>query len=236
MRSNILLVPFLLAAAGSGALAQSAVRDSVTAVDDEPWASEIAAFKAADRRHFPKPGGVVFVGSSSIVMWPHLAQDFPGVNVIQRGFGGSELADVVYRAPAIVIPYKPRLIVLYAGDNDLANGRTPENILEEFRAFVGVVRKSLPDTRIAFISIKPSWARVALLEKMKVTNDLIRRYIEKEPGLIYVDVFSRMLSPAGQPRAALLASDSLHMNETGYKLWRHVLLPIVRDSRHAAGR
>ena len=233
MRSHIVLIAFLLAAAGSGTAGQSTLHHSVGAVDDKPWAREIAAFKAADTRHFPKPGGVVFVGSSSIALWPHLARDFPRARVIQRGFGGSELADVVYRAPEIVVPYKPRLVVVYAGDNDLANGRSPEEVLARFQEFVGVVRRSLPNTRIAFISIKPSWARVSLLEKMRETNERVRRYIEHERGLIYVDVFSQMLSPEGYPRARLLAADSLHMNEAGYRLWRHVLTPIVSKKRHA---
>jgi lysophospholipase L1-like esterase len=216
---------------GAATVAAAQSRPATDTVDDQPWASDIAAFRKADRLHFPKPGGIVFVGSSSIVFWPHLATDFPGENVIQRGFGGSELGDVVYRAPTIVIPYKPRLVVLYAGDNDLANGRTPQDVLTQFQRFVKVVHDSLPHTRIAFISIKPSWARVALLDKMRAANDLVRSYISTQPDLTYVDVFTRMLSPAGQPRMALLdPTDSLHLNETGYKLWRHVLMPVIKAS------
>ncbi|HEX2600830.1 MAG TPA: SGNH/GDSL hydrolase family protein [Gemmatimonadaceae bacterium] len=227
--------PFLAALllCGASALAQAQSTHAVAdTVDDQPWAGEIAAFRKADRLHFPKPGGIVFVGSSSIVFWPHLAADFPGENVIQRGFGGSQLDEVVYRAPTIVIPYKPRLVVLYAGDNDLANGRTPQDVLTQFQKFVKVVRNSLPGTRIAFISIKPSWARVALLDKMRAANDLVRNYIAGKPGLTYIDVFTPMLSPAGQPRMALLdPTDSLHLNATGYKLWRHLVMPVVKASR-----
>jgi len=200
---------------------------SPAAVDTTNFADEIAAFQKADRLRFPRPGGVVFVGSSSIRMWPHLAADFPGVNVIQRGFGGSELSDVVYRAPQIVVPYKPRLVVLYAGDNDLANGRSPQDVLKQFKAFVGVVRGALPHTRIAFVSIKPSWARVALVDKMRDANDLVRHYIADQPGLTYVDVFNPMLGATGQPRMELLAADSLHMNASGYAIWRRRLTPIV---------
>ena len=199
-----------------------------TAVDTETWAGEIAEFKKADRLKFPSPGGVVFIGSSSIRMWPNLAKDFPGVNVIQRGFGGSELADAVYRAPRLVVAYKPRLVVLYAGDNDLANGRPPEEVLKEFQSFVGVVHKSLPRTRIVFLAIKPSWARVALLDKMRVTNGLVKAYIDQHKGLAYVDTFTPMLSPSGHPRMDLLdPTDSLHLNANGYKLWRRLLTPIV---------
>lgn len=230
MRSFLVLATSLVLVGGQ-VTAQTNAHTPAAPVDDQPWASEIAAFKKADKLHFPTPGGVVFVGSSSIVFWPNLKADFPGVNVIQRGFGGSELADVVYRTPQIVLPYKPRLIVLYAGDNDLANGRAPEDVLKSFQQFVKIVKDSLPHARIAFISVKPSWARVALLEKMRTTNDLVRHYIATQPNLVYVDAFSRMLSPAGHPRAELLDADSLHLNATGYKLWRHLLTPIVKEYR-----
>ena len=231
MKRTAFLAALLIGGAPALAYAQS--RHSVAdTVDDQPWASDIAAFRKADRLHFPKPGGIVFVGSSSIVFWPHLAADFPGENVIQRGFGGSELGDAVYRAPSIVIPYKPRLVVLYAGDNDIANGRTPQDVLRQFQRFVKVVHDSLPKTRIAFISIKPTWARVALLDKMRAANDLVRKYIAGKPGLTYIDVFTPMLSPAGHPRMALLdPTDSLHLNVTGYKLWRHLVMPVVKASR-----
>src|SRR4029079_7098518 len=194
MKRTAFLAALLLGGATTLAHAQSrAVADTV---DDQPWASDIAAFRKAERLNFPTTGGIVFVGSSSIVFWPPLAADFPGENVIQRGFGGSELGDVVYRARNIVIPYKPRLVVLYAGDNDLANGRTPQDVLTQFQRFVKVVRDSLPKTRIAFISIKPICARLALLDKMRTANDLVRNYIAHKPGLTYVDVFTPMLSPA----------------------------------------
>lgn len=230
MKRTAFLAVLLLG--GAGTLVQGQSRPSAAdTVDDQPWAAEIAAFRKADRLHFPKPGGIVFVGSSSIVFWPHLAQDFPGENVIQRGFGGSELGDVVYRTPAIVIAYRPRLVVLYAGDNDIANGRSPGDVLNQFQRFVKVVRDSLPHTRIAFISIKPSWARVALLDKMRAANDLVRKYIHGKPGLTYVDVFTPMLSSTGQPRMELLnPTDSLHLNATGYKLWRQLVTPVVKAS------
>jgi lysophospholipase L1-like esterase len=230
---NLLVASVLAVGVASPSLAQVAAANTAAAhVDTAGYANEIAEFVKADRLHFPRPGGVVFVGSSSILMWPNLAGDFPGVNVIQRGFGGSELSDVVYRAPQIVIPYKPRLIVLYAGDNDLANGRSPQDVLNRFDAFVSEVHAALPQTRIAFVSIKPSWARVSLLDKMRQANDLVRHYIAHHDGLVYVDVFSRMLGATGQPRMDLLAADSLHMNASGYRIWRGLLTPVVGPLRH----
>jgi lysophospholipase L1-like esterase len=229
---NLLFVSVLAVIGASPVFAQvAAPRPAAAAVDTTSFAAEIAEFARADRLHFPRPGGVVFVGSSSIRMWPNLAADFPGVNVIQRGFGGSELSDVVYRAPQIVIPYRPRLVILYAGDNDLANGRSPQDVLNRFESFVSVVHKASPSTRIAFVSIKPSWARVSLLDKMKEANGLVRHYIAHHQGLVYVDVFTPMLGAAGQPRMELLAPDSLHMNAAGYEIWRRLLAPVVAPSR-----
>jgi lysophospholipase L1-like esterase len=229
---NFLLASGLAVGLASPTFAQVAARSLPAGVDTASFADEIAEFAKADRLHVPRPGGVVFVGSSSIRMWPNLAADFPGVNVIQRGFGGSELSDVVYRAPKIVIPYKPQLVVLYAGDNDLANGRSPQDVLNRFEAFVSEVHAALPRTRIAFVSIKPSWARVSLLDKMRRANDLVRRYIDGHDGLVYVDVFTPMLNASGQPRMELLAADSLHMNPSGYRIWRNLLTPVVGPLRH----
>src|SRR3954462_9552892 len=205
-----------------------------TAADTANWSSEIAEFRKADRLNFPAPGGVVFIGSSSIRMWPNLVRHFPGVNVIRRGLGGSELADVVYRARRLAVAYRPRLVVLYAGDNDLANGRAPEQIFNDFQSFVDIVHKSLPRTRIVWLAIKPSWARVSLLEKMRTTNGLVKAYIDKHPRLTYVDTFPPMLSPSGQPRMELPnPADSLHLNAAGYELWRHLLAPIVSAPANA---
>jgi lysophospholipase L1-like esterase len=173
---------------------------------------------------------VLFVGSSTIRLWPSLASDFPGVDVIQRGFGGSELGDVVRYAPRIVTPYKPRLIILYAGDNDLAAGKSAQDVFNEYRDFVTIVGKALPETRIAFVSIKPSGSRVALLPQMRAANEMIRQYAANNPRLLYVDVFSAMLDANGAPREELFVDDRLHMNARGYAIWREILDPVVRSN------
>ena len=200
----------------------------VVAPSTAQWESEIAAFEQEDRANPRRPGGVVFVGSSSIHMWPDLKADFPGVNVIQRGFGGSELADAVYYAPRIVLKYRPRMIVLYEGDNDLSNGKSPETIFRDYTNFVSTVRRALPNTRIVFISIKPSGSRWALVDKVRATNALVREYIARDPLQTYVDVFTPMLGPNGLPRDELFVDDKLHMTPAGYALWRELLTPIVR--------
>jgi lysophospholipase L1-like esterase len=170
---------------------------------------------------------VVFVGSSSIRLWPNLQADFPGVDVLQRGFGGSELADAVHYAPRIVLKYRPRLVVLYAGDNDLANGKSPESVFRHYKEFVAILERALPDTRIAFISIKPSGSRWSLVDKVRATNAMVREYAARDTRQIYVDVFTPMLGPDGLPREELFVEDKLHMTSKGYALWRDLLAPVV---------
>lgn len=203
---------------------------SVVTAPADRFESEIRAFEDSDRVSRPRPGGIVFVGSSSIRMWPDLRADFPGLNVIQRGFGGSRLDEVARYTPRIVLPYKPALIVLYAGENDLVEDRTPEQVFESYKSFVKLVRDVLPQTRIVFVSIKPSPSRWELVDKMRATNEMIRAYAATRPGLSFVDVFPMMIGPSGRPRSELFVSDSLHMNQNGYSIWRSVLLPIVSSA------
>jgi lysophospholipase L1-like esterase len=188
---------------------------------------EIAAIEAQDNVDRAPRGGIVFVGSSSIRLWPNLASDFPDAPVLNHGFGGSTLQDVVYFAPRIVLPYTPRIIVLYAGDNDLAAGRSPEQVLGDYTAFVRLVRRALPATRLIFISIKPSPSRSALAEPMRAANALIAQAITRDTLATFVDLFTPMLGASGRPRPELFQADSLHMTPAGYALWRARLAPLV---------
>jgi lysophospholipase L1-like esterase len=194
----------------------------------DQWEPEISAFEASDRTSPPPKNAVVFVGSSSIRLWTGLEADFPGTPVVNRGFGGSQLPDSTHFAGRIVTPYRPRTIVLYAGDNDLASGRTPEQVADDFREFVRRARADLPKVKIVFVSIKPSPARVQLLPRMRETNDRIRREIEQGKRLAYVDVFTPMLGADGAPRPELFGPDGLHMNRAGYALWAARLRPVIR--------
>lgn len=224
----------IVAALSLAACARSALQSPddapapITVPAPHAFADEIARFEAADRLAPPRSGGVLFVGSSSIRLWPAIEADFRGANVLQRGFGGSELSDVVHYTPRIVLPYRPRLIVLYAGDNDLMAGKSPATVFRDFQAFVALVRHALPATRIAFVAIKPSGSRWALVERMREANALVRELAATDPLLTYVDVFTPMLGPDGLPREELFVADRLHMNARGYALWREFLLPVVR--------
>jgi lysophospholipase L1-like esterase len=192
------------------------------------WETEIKKFEESDRQNPPPKHAVVFIGSSSIQSWKSLVDDFPGTKVINRGFGGSELADSTFYVDRIVIPYRPRMVVLYAGDNDLANGRTPQQVFEDYTAFVERVHRELTTTKIAYISIKPSPARASLLPSMKDANALIKTYASHDKRLIYIDVFTRMLGRDGSPRPELFGPDRLHMNKEGYSLWKSIISPYIR--------
>ena len=195
---------------------------------ENKWETEIKRFEEADRQNPPPKGAVLFVGSSSIRLWQSLGKDFPGIKVINRGFGGSELADSTFYVDRIVIPYRPKMVVLYAGDNDLASGKTPQQVFEDYKAFVERVHQKLPATRIAFISIKPSPARASLLQSMKDANGMIKAYATHARKLIYIDVFTPMLGKDGSPRPELFGPDRLHMNSEGYRLWKLVVAPSIR--------
>jgi len=232
MRYLFLLVALSFVATGSHAQTTATRQTAVAVQPESRWESEIRAFEDTDRIDPPKPGGVVFVGSSSIRLWPDLQSDFPGVNVIQRGFGGSQIDDVVNYAPRIVLPYKPSLVVLYAGDNDLSAGRAPEQVFKDYKAFVSIVHKALPNTKVAYVSIKPSGDRWALADKMRAANSMIQKYAAKDSMLTFVDVFTPMLGPDGKPREELFTDDRLHMNYDGYAIWRELLTPIVTAAAH----
>jgi lysophospholipase L1-like esterase len=191
------------------------------------WEKAIATFEEKDRQSPPPHHAVVFVGSSSIRFWD-VAKSFPGVEAINRGFGGSELADSAHFAPRIVLPYEPRTVVLYAGDNDLAAGKTPEQVAADFREFTRVVLARLPKTRIIYLSIKPSPYRWSIVDKGRAANELIAAQCKSDDHLIFLDVGTPLLGSDGKPRRELFRSDGLHLNEKGYEVWAGLLKPYLR--------
>lgn len=207
------------------------VSSPLTADDDSPsarWEPAIQAFEQQDREDPPQPGGVLFVGSSSIRMWD-LDESFPDLNALNRGFGGSEVADAVHFADRIVLPYRPRLIVLYAGDNDIARDKPPCRVYEDFRKFVAVVHKELPETRIVYIAIKPSLARWELIHRMRAANALIAAECHEHPLLTFLDIEPPMLGEDGRPREELFVEDGLHLSDAGYALWSDLLRPHLME-------
>lgn len=191
------------------------------------WEKDIRAFEAADKTNPPPQDAILFIGSSSIRRWTNIAQAFPGHKVLNRGFGGSQLSDSVAFVDRIVIPYKPKLVLLYAGDNDIASGKSPERVMGDFKTFVRGIHAALPKTRIAYIAIKPCPAREKYLDQVKAANRLIWDYAVSDNRLLFIDVFTPMLTKDGRPRADLCIKDGLHPNAQGYELWASILRPIL---------
>jgi lysophospholipase L1-like esterase len=191
------------------------------------WESEIRAFEAFDRSNPPPQNAVLFLGSSSIRLWTNLAQSFPGHKVLNRGFGGSQLSDSAALVERLVLPYKPKLVLLYAGDNDIAGGKSPEQVFADFKTFVQRVHSAIPMMRIGFISIKPSPVRTQYLAQVRAANKLVGDYAASNPKLLFIDVFTALLDQDGRPKAELYRQDGLHLNPAGYAIWSSILKPVV---------
>jgi lysophospholipase L1-like esterase len=191
------------------------------------WTKEIAAFEKQDSQKMPAENGIVFVGSSTIRLW-NLEKTFPDLTPLNRGFGGSQLADSVHFAPRIVLKYKPRTVLLYAGDNDLASKKTPEQVAADFREFVAVVHKELPQTKILFLSIKPSVKRWNIWDKGQKANALIEAICKADPLCSYIDDSKIILGPDGKPQADLFQKDGLHLNDKGYELLARTVRPYLK--------
>jgi len=193
-----------------------------------PFAKDIADFEASDRTNPPPRGAILFIGSSSIRLWKTLAQDFPDHSVINRGFGGSQIADSVRYADRIVFPYKPKQIVMYAGGNDLNARKTPEQVFADYQAFVKKVHAKLPRTPIAYISSAPNPARWAQVDQVRKLNRYIADYTKTDKRLTYIDTFTHMLGADGQPLPDIYVTDRLHMNAKGYELWKGIVGPALK--------
>lgn len=210
-------------------LALALASATVALAAPEKWAKDIDKLVKDDVTNPPPTGGVVFVGSSSIVKWVSLEQDFPGVKVINRGFGGSELYDSVFYADRVVTPYKPRTVVVYAGDNDLFAGKTPEAVAADFKAFRTKVHAAVPTARIVFIGIKPSPKRWAIRNQGIAANALIAADCATDKKrLAFVDVWAPMLGADGLPRPELYVADNLHMTPAGYAVWTPLVAPLLK--------
>ena len=199
--------------------------------DDKPkpahpsqkWEKAIAAFEAADKKSPPPQGGIVFTGASGITRWTTLKEDFPEFQVINRGFGGSQIEDAAYYADRIVIPYKPKAVVFQSGGNDINAGKSPERVAKDFEAFVAKVRAALPDVRILFIEQAPSSKRWEQREKLQQLNKLVKNFIAKDKNLVFIPMWNEFIGPDGKPNDSLYVEDKLHNNAAGYKIRTRVV-------------
>jgi len=196
----------------------------------QPFMDEIKQFKKEDSIQFPPKEAIVFVGSSSFRKWTDVQSYFPGYPIINRGFGGSTLPDVIRYARDIIFPYHPKQVVIYCGDNDLVSSDTVngETVFARFKILFGMIRKNLPAADIVFVSLKPSPSRLRTMKNEEIANDKIKDYISKQQHASFVDVYHKMLNPDGKPIPAIFEADSLHMNSGGYKIWQKEIQPHLK--------
>ncbi|HLF36284.1 MAG TPA: GDSL-type esterase/lipase family protein [Cyclobacteriaceae bacterium] len=216
MRIFILLVVFILPAF------------LLQAQDPARFSSEISEFMDTDSKSPPPSGCVLFIGSSSIRMWHTLATDFKKYCVINRGFGGSQISDVNYYFKDIAAPYIPQMVILYAGENDLAAGKTPGEVLADLKIFVGKVREISNQVTILYISAKPSPLRWELKSKIDEFNLAASQYCQSIENVYYIDIFNPMLGKDGRPVGELYVEDNLHMSPKGYFIWKKKISPYLK--------
>lgn len=193
------------------------------------WGKTIREFEDWDRKNSFAANAVLFVGSSSIKLWA-TRESFSDLSVINRGFGGSQISEVNYFADRIVLPYKPRVIAFYAGDNDVAKGKSAKRVFEDYQKFVKLVHDKLPKTKIIFIAIKPSGSRWTLWPVMAEANKMIEDLSGKDARLYYFDSATPLLKDDGKPDAKLFLKDRLHLNADGYRIWTRALRPLIKKA------
>jgi lysophospholipase L1-like esterase len=222
MAANVILVGFVVV----NILAQAAGGQPADP-DPNRFAAEIRAFAEWDSRNAVPAHPVLFVGSSSIRLW-RTHESFPDLPVVNRGFGGSQVSDVIHFADRVVFPYKPSVIVFYAGDNDVAAGKSAQRIFDDCRRFIGLVHARQPATRVVFLGIKPSRARWSLWPEAQKANDLLADFCKSDNRLLFTDLGTPLLGPDGRPVADLFLKDQLHLNDRGYTIWSKALTPVLQ--------
>lgn len=194
-----------------------------------PFWNDIVAFKKSDSATPPAQHAILFVGSSSFTKWTDVAAYFPGYTIINRGFGGSTLIDVIRYAYDVILPYQPKQILIYCGENDLASADTltAADVVQRFKTLYAIIRQNLPNAVVNYISIKPSPSREHLLPKMQAANAQINTFVKKEKRAAFIDVYPAMLNADGHPKAELFLDDQLHMKPAGYKIWQQIIQPYL---------
>jgi lysophospholipase L1-like esterase len=194
-----------------------------------PYWNDIQQFKKQDSTHPPQQHVILFVGSSSFTKWTDVQSYFPSHAIINRGFGGSTLVDVIRYANDVIFPYHPKQVVIYCGENDLAyvDTVTPPTVLARFKTLFNMIRQKMPDENIVFVSIKPSPSRKSIRAKVEASNVLIKAFLASQHNTSFVDVYHPMLAKNGQPMPELFLQDSLHMKPAGYAIWKAAIEPYL---------
>lgn len=194
-----------------------------------PFRKEIDAFKKKDSAQMPAKNSILFVGSSSFTKWTDVQDYFPGYPILNRGFGGSSLPDLIRYVDEVIIPYGPKQIVIYCGENDVAGSDTiaPQTVLQRFQQLFSLIRNKLPMVPIAFVSLKPSVSRWKLEWKMVETNKLIKEFLRQQSNTSFINIHDAMLNPDGTVMTDIFIADNLHMNAKGYKIWQPIIQPYL---------
>lgn len=196
----------------------------------QPFINEIKAFQKADSISMPASNAILFAGSSSFRLWKNIQEDFVGYPIVNRGFGGSSLPDVIRYTEEILFPYQPKQVVIYCGENDFAmNPKLPtDSVVERFKTLFSMIRERLPKSYVAFVSMKPSPSRWKVKDQMLEANAGIKNFLKKQRRTGYIDVWTPMLAANGEPQPDLFLGDNLHMNAKGYAIWKAAILPVLR--------
>ena len=202
---------------------------SLQAQEAPPFYSDIQSFKKQDSIHFPPRNAILFVGSSSFTKWTDVQDYFPGYTIINRGFGGSSLTDVIRYADDIIFPYLPKQVVIYCGENDIAGSDTVsvQTVFNRFKQLFKMIRSRFENVSVSYISMKPSPSRQHLMPKFEEANELIKNYLGKKKKAVFIDVYYKMLNADGTPMKDIFIEDSLHMNAGGYAIWQKIIQPYL---------
>lgn len=199
----------------------------VYAAQAQPFINDIANFKKQDSISFPQKNAILFIGSSSFTKWKDVQDWFPEYPIINRGFGGSSLPDVIRYVNDIVFPYQPRQVVVYCGENDLAGGATADTVVQRFQRLFYQIRNKLPKASIAFVAMKASPSRKNIFGELVKANDSIKSFLGTQKRTAFIDVYKEMLQPNGYPIGEVFLNDSLHMNPAGYRIWQMMIKPYL---------
>jgi len=191
--------------------------------------NDIQQFRKQDSVQPPPSNAILFVGSSSFTRWTDVQNYFPGYTIINRGFGGSTLVDVLHYEEDVIFKYNPKQILIYCGENDFASSDTitPTTVFNRFKTLFSEIRTVYPKVPIAYISMKPSPSRWNLRDKFMTGNHLIENYLKKQKNAQFISVWKPMLGSDGKPKKELFVEDNLHMNAQGYAIWQKIIQPTL---------
>ena len=213
----------------AGILLMFLVHQAVIAQVAPPYWNDIVAFKKQDAEKAPPAHPILLVGSSSFTKWTDVQDYFPGYPILNRGFGGSELKDVIRYAYDVIFPYHPKQILIYCGENDLAysDSVTADDVVLRFKTLYGMIRQNLPHTMISFVSIKPSPVRAKIQPRVKEANKQIKAFLKNQKNAQFIDVYNAMLDANGNMQEKLYVEDRLHMKPEGYAIWKRIIGPYL---------